>query len=231
MKAETDLSETWPISITHLTTRVRETNPFDKRCDSVRSAIATVLMLVIVLLVACSDSPSIVNDEDFPAMGKLEVSLPIDGSHEGYQETPIEVIGVQIHMAHDGDFLYVHLRADIDGWLAVGFNVRGGGMDGANMIIGYLEGEEPSVRDDVGQGQTHAEAATRAVEDFSLLREDEARILEFSYPLTFRGDNDYHLEGLTPGEIYTLLVAYNASSDDVSRKHSRVGRVDFVVVP
>ena len=69
------------------------------------------------------------------------------------------------------------------------------------------------------------------MEDFSLLREDEARILKFSYPLTFRENNDYRLEGLTPGEIYTLLVAYNTSSDDVSRQHSRVGRIDFVVVP
>ncbi len=205
-----------------------------------RSTIITVLMLVVVLLVACGDPPPVVNDEepppvvndeDFPAMGRVEVSLPIDGSDEGYPERPAEAIGVQIQMAHDGDSLYVHLRADIDGWLAVGFNVRGGGMDEANMVIGYLDGEEPSLRDDVGRGRTHAEAATRAVEDFSLLREDGTRILEFSYPLIFPGDVDYRLDGLTPGEMYTLLVAYNASSDDISRQHSRFDRIDFVVVP
>ena len=205
-----------------------------------RSTIITVLILALVLLVACGDSPPvandeepppIVNDQDFPAMGKVEVSLPVDGSDEGYPERPTEAIGVQIHMAHDGDSLYVHLRADIDGWLAVGFNARGGGMDGANMVIGYLDGDQPFVRDDVGRGHTHAEAATRAVEDFSLVREDGARILEFSYPLTFPGDVDYRLAGLEPGEMYTLLVAYNASSDDVNRKHSRFDRIDFVVVP
>ena len=205
-----------------------------------RLTIITVLMLVVVLLVACGgpptvvddgDPPPVVNDDDFPAMGRVEVSLPIDGSHEGYPERPAEAIDAQIHMAHDGDTLYVHVRADIDGWLAVGFNTRGGGMDGANMVIGYLEGDQAFLRDDVGRGRTHAEAATRAVVDFSFLREDGVRILEFSYPLTFPEDDGYRLAGLEPGEMYTLLVAHNASSDDIGRQHSRFGRVDFVVVP
>ncbi len=205
-----------------------------------RLRIITLLMLALVLLAACGDSPPvandeepppIVNDEDFPAMGRVEVSLPIDGSHEGYPERPAEAIGVQIHMAHDGDSLHVHLRADIDGWLAVGFNARGGGMDGANMVIGYLDGDEPFVRDDVGRGRTHAEAATKAVEDFTFLREDGVRILEFSYPLNFPEDDGYRLASLEPGEMYTLLVAYNAGSDDANRMHSRFDSFDFVVVP
>ncbi len=196
-----------------------------------RNALLAMLLSITFLLLACGSPPPVVNDEDFPAMGRAEATLSVDGSVEGYPERPAEVMGMEVHMAHDGDSLYVHLRADIDGWVAVGFNARGGGMDGANMILGYLEGEAPVARDDVGRGRTHSEATTASLEEYVLLSHESERILEFSYPLAFPEDVGYRLERVVPGETYTLLVAYHEESDDVGRRHSHFATLDFVVVP
>ena len=201
--------------------------------------IIPVTLFVVVMLMACGapspevndEEPPVVNDEDFPAMGRVEMALPVDGGDAGYPERPVEVIGAQIHLAHDGEYLYVHLEADVNGWIAVGFNARGGGMDGANMLIGYFDEDIPSIRNDVGRGRAHAEANTTGVRDFILLRENGTRILEFSYPLRFPDDDAFHLEELIPKEMYTLIVAYNDGSDDIGRKHSRFATIDFVVVP
>lgn len=103
-------------------------------------------------------------------------------------------------------------------------------MDRANMIIGYLDEEVPAFRDDVGRGRNHVEADTIAVE-FYLSHADGTVVMEFSYPLTFPDGVGYNLDGLVPGETYTMIVSSNINSNVVTQQHTSRGSVDFTVAP
>ncbi len=165
-----------------------------------------------------------------PLMGKVDVPLSVDGSNSGYPAEALEVAGVVIYLAHDGSNIYVYMQAEVEGYLAVGLNDRGV-MNGANMILGYLDGATPAYRDDLGKARTHDEVAVPAVLDFFLSRSGGKTVMEFSYPLTFPAGQGYNLGQLSPGETYSLIVATHRSSDDVTSAHTARGSIDFVVQP
>ncbi|MFO8191182.1 MAG: DOMON domain-containing protein [Bacillota bacterium] len=166
-----------------------------------------------------------------PTMGRVSEPILVDGSTTGYPSPAIEAMGGIIHLAHDGEILYLHLELDVQGWVSVGFNRPGGGMDGANMIIGYLDGDSPAFRDDVGLGRNHSEASVSAVKDFYIKYDDGAVTMELSYPLVFPEGQEYDVTGLIPGQSYILIYAAHNSSNDIDRNHSVRGSVDFTVEP
>jgi hypothetical protein len=183
-------------------------------------------------LIACEAAPDPVNDqEDLPMMGRVDQPLTVDGNRDEYPAEPLQVVGADIYLAHDGNLLYVHVETEVDGWAAVGFNVQGGGMDGANMVLGYLDEGTPSLRDDVGRGRTHSEADVTAVEDFYLSHGNGLIVMEFSYPLVFPEGEGYNISELVPGESYTMIYAQHNSSDDITRQHSNRGAVSFTIEP
>ncbi len=172
-----------------------------------------------------------VADVEVPKMISVEVPPQLDGSGEGFASEPFRVAGADIYLAHDEDLLYVHMEAEAEGWLAVGFNTQGGGMNSANMIIGYLDDGVPTYRDDVGQGHRHSEIGSPAVVDFYFNVENGSAVMALSYPLDFQSEEGFNLESLAPGETYTMIAAVHSSTYNISNPHSTRGSVDFTVEP
>jgi hypothetical protein len=171
-------------------------------------------------------------DNGEPVMAFVSASPQVDGSGEGFIAAPFQSAGADIYLAHDGEMLYVHLETEAEGWVSVGFNRQGGGMDGANMILGYLDNVgTPAYSDDVGQGRRHSEISSPAVEEFYFSNEGGLTVMAFSYPLTFPEGEGYALEELVTGETYTMIVAVHNSSHDISTPHSSRGSVNFTVEP
>lgn len=170
-------------------------------------------------------------DNGEPVMALVAVPPQVDGSGEGFLSRPFQSVGADIYLAHDSEMLYVHLETEAEGWVSVGFNRQGGGMDGANMILGYLDNDTPAYSDDVGQGRRHSKISSPAVEDFFFSSEDGLTVMAFSYPLTFPEGEGYALEELVTGETYTMIVAVHNSSHDISTPHSSRGSVNFTVEP
>lgn len=170
-------------------------------------------------------------DNGEPVMALVAVPPQVDGSGEGFLSRPFQSAGADIYLAHDSEMLYVHLETEAEGWVSVGFNRQGGGMDGANMILGYLDNGTPAYSDDVGQGRRHSKISSPAVEDFFFSSEDGLTVMAFSYPLTFPEGEGYALEELVTGETYTMIVAVHNSSHDISTPHSSRGSVNFTVEP
>lgn len=208
--------------------------------------ILLIIMLAAALLVAgCggetvlpetpqeAESPEetpVVEAPSGPLMGKVEAPLSVDGSSSGYPADPLATSGAVIYLAHDGSNIYVYMEAEVEGYLAVGLNDRGV-MNGANMILGYLDGAAPAYRNDLGQGRSHGEVAVPAVGEFYFSRSAGKTVMEFSYPLTFPAGQGFNLDQLTPGESYSLIVATHRSSDDLSSNHTSRGSIDFTVQP
>jgi hypothetical protein len=166
-----------------------------------------------------------------PLMARVDEAPAIDGLTAGYPAEPLEVMGGVIHMAHDGETLYLHFELAVEGWISIGFNRTGGGMDGANMIIGYLDNGSPAYREDLGSGRSHEAVAEGAMQDFYLGYSEGVAIMEFAYPLEFPSGQGYNLDGLDPGQKYTLILAAHNSSQEIDRSHSSRGSAEFTVEP
>ncbi len=159
----------------------------------------------------------------------VETPPAVDGTPGDYPNTPFQVAGMEGNMAHDGETIYFYLQAESGGWLSAGFNQEGGGMDGANMIIGFFQDDGSAVvRNDLGRGRTHSEIA-EGILDGVFEERDGAVILECAYPLTFPDVPEFNLQALEPGKVYTLILAFNARSQDPTQRHSRWGRLDFTL--
>ncbi len=196
-----------------------------------------ILLIIMVLLVpvnvigGCAEEPETETAELYVAP-LVEEEISIDGSKEDYPGESITVAGsMEVLMAHDGSSLYLYARSETDGWIALGFNSQGGGMDGANIIIGYLnENDSPAVRNDLGQGHSHSET-TNGVEEYHIERGNGEIVMELAYPLDFPTEAGFNLEGLNPGQetVYTLIAAFNTNSHDPNRQHSRFDMESFTL--
>ena len=190
--------------------------------NNTQLAISYLLIFILALTASgCSGG-----EHALRQMGKGD-NLAVDGSTEGYTADPLEISGARVLLGHDGTQLYVHVRTSARGWIAVAFNVVGGGMDGANMVIGFVDSAgEWTARDDLGQGHTHAPVSNRITAFHGEHREGHT-VFEFSYPMDFSGG--FRVSRLTPGQTYSLIIAYHSQSMDPSTQHSGMGTSDFVV--
>ncbi len=210
-----------------------------------RFYLVVIMAIAMVVIVGCEADPdedvveepveeAVEEPDEAPGnlMGRVEEPLSMDGSSAGYPAEPIEAAGASIYLAYDEEYMYVLMEAEAEGWLSVGINQSGGGMNGANMILGYLTEEgEPAFRDDVGRGHAHSEADVTAISQPYFERSNGITILEFAYPLSFPADEGYNVEEIMPGESYSLILGLHQSSDNIDSKHSTRGMADFTVQP
>ena len=198
-----------------------------------KRSLLVLMLLALIVTAGCGDDANDVAEvsdgAELPSMAKVEQPLAVDGSSEGYPATPLGVSGAEIYLAHDGNYLYLYLEAEVDGYVSIGFNSPGGGMNGANMILGFLDQENPAYSDEIGHPRSHSEADVDAVEEFFLMQENGQMIMELSYPLVFPEGQGYNLNEILPGEEYELIVALHSSSEDISRQHTARGSIDFSV--
>jgi hypothetical protein len=189
------------------------------------------LLLIMLAIAGCSSSPApLADDAELPSAARVPQLPPVDGNAEGYPSQPFQVGGVEVYMVHDGTLMQVLVTAEGNGWISVGFNERGRGMDGANMVLGGTDDNGTFlVRNDLGRGWAHSEAVSQGIIDSIVIWEGETMTLEFSYPLNF--PEGFRLERISSGEAYSLIVAYNSQSGEITSKHTGRGAMDFIIEP
>jgi hypothetical protein len=184
---------------------------------------ALVLCVLLLLLL-----PGLANATQPLKIPYVTEKLIIDGIAEGYPEQSMQVGKAEVKVAVWEDRIYVHVKATGNGWIAIGFNKLGKGMDGSNLIIGYLDSSgKAAVRNDIGKGWSHSAAIKQGVIEFGVKSEGGSTLLEFSYPLVF--EKGYGLNGLEKGLAFTLIVAANDRSFSLTSKHSWRATVDLTL--
>jgi hypothetical protein len=107
-------------------------------------------------------------------------------------------------------------------------------MKGANMVLVAVDAEGQVVaRDDYGIGtMSHAaDVDSGGMDDILSVAGSETAdqtTVEFVIPLD---SGDPFDKPLTAGETYGLLVAYNATSDDFTQKHTSRGTGEITLDP
>lgn len=191
-----------------------------------KRSVLSLLLATILILAAFSVNIGEASAADPYKVEASAAKLAIDGSDEGYPKTGITAGKAVIKMAVWESTISVHVRMQGAGWISVAFNKQGKGMDGANMVLGYLDNSgKPAVRNDLGKGWTHKQAEKQDVLEGFVSQQSGETAFEFSYPLKFA--SGYGIAGLEKGGVYTLVVAGNERSNNISSKHTWYAKVDI----
>jgi len=186
-------------------------------------AVLALVLVCILTATACSRQTPLVPLVAHPPQ--------IDGETAGYPGPAVKVAGADVLLAHDGTNVFVHLTAQADGWLSIGFNRTGRGMDGANLILGALgAGGVASFSNELGRGTTHSPLTTQPEYEAVMITRDGKLVLELAYPMQFPAQGGLGLAALRPGEDFDLLVAYHRSSAAYAQ-HTARGTARMMIAP
>ena len=122
------------------------------------------------------------------------------------------------NMKLEGDTLYVGLVSPGTGWAAVGFSLTHG-MKGADIIIGAVTEEGLVIEDHYGSSPTsHRQDESSRITRAEGKEVEGKTTIEFAIPLASPDPNDV---ALTPGSEITVILAYQASSDSLTARHTK----------
>jgi len=137
-------------------------------------------------------------------------------------------IDVRVYWRNTQTTLTVGMISPGTGWVAVGFDATNVKED-ANIIMAAVSGGQLAIEDQFGTGPySHGVDAEQNILESAGRESGGQTIVEFTIPLD---SGDSWDKALQPGSSYPLLLAYNNSSDDMTRKHSAASTVQFTLDP
>lgn len=142
-----------------------------------------------------------------------------------WQSTQAADVTLQYRVTQDGQNLECILAGDTTGWVAVGFNPTSV-MRNANIIIGYVNGANTSIRDDWGNSNTShvSDTSLGGTSDVTLISGNESigiTTLRFIIPLVTM---DIYDRPLQVGSTYTVILARGANgADNYTGMHADAG--------
>lgn len=142
--------------------------------------------------------------------------------------------GVSVYWEHNGSFLRVGLVGPGTGWVSLGFGPRNVGMDGADMILAYMDDQGSAVIvDEVGVGHGHYPDTERGgrddIYDWAVSQLGNTTIVEFSIPLDSGDALDQRLRG---NNTYGFFLGYHSMARDRVTYHTaRSETMDVFIEP
>jgi len=195
-----------------------------------------IMILLLGLLLSFGHSSASLQIEQEATIPYVTLSeVVIDGiiQAEEYTGSYYEsTTGMYLYWEHDGTDLYIGIDSPGTGWIGIGVGPQGAGMDGVNMIVGYVANTGSLLLlDEVGVGWEHLEDTTLGgTDDISAKAGSESAsntIIELIFPLNSGDERDHSFE---VGGLYGFFVAYHASADDFVTYHTaRSNTIDLFI--
>ena len=164
-----------------------------------------IFLLIITSIAGCG------NDSTGPTQGE-----------DGWQEQMVGDLYIfSWKIEESSSTLRVILTAYTTGWVAVGFEPNSY-MEGANLLIGYVENDTVYIRDDFGTGQVTHDADTNlgGTSDIEIISGQESggeTKIEFRIPMD---SEDQYDKVLVDGNTYSMIFAYgHDDADDYTSGH------------
>ena len=157
--------------------------------------------LVLILSLNCGNG-----DEDGNGNGG-------NGDSDGYAETASS--GITLKWKVEGNLLHLKVSAETTGWVAVGFDPVNR-MEGANIIIGYVEDGAAYIRDDyaytiVSHDSDESQGGTDDVTNPAGTESGGVTEISFTIPLD---SGDAYDKPLVPGNAYNVILARGPDASD-----------------
>lgn len=145
----------------------------------------------------------------------------IDGlieSGEYAHELQDEATGMTVYWHNDASTLTVGLMSPGNGWLSIGFGPERQ-MQGANIIIASIQDGVLSIEDHYGSSPiAHKKDSVDDILRAAGSELEGSSVVEFAIPLDSGDDQD---KALVAGEEVVIILAYHASSDGLTARHSK----------
>ena len=140
------------------------------------------------------------------------------GELEYRNEMADAATGMTVHWQNDGSTLYVGLVSPGTGWLSIGFGPERQ-MQGANILIAAIDNGELVIEDHYGNAPTsHRKDTVDHVIQAAGSEAEGRSILEFAIPLV---SGDVQDKALEPGSEIAIILAYHASNDGLTARHTK----------
>jgi len=166
-----------------------------------------------------------------------DISLPIiDGViTEGEYRRQIQesTTNISIYLYNDEEYLYTGLVSPGLGWIAIAFERNGTFHRGADIIFAYVKNGQLSIYDQYGVGSEIHKSDEDLGGTYDILESAGTEsggmtTVEFRIPLN---SGDPFDKVLVPNMNYAVLVAYQATADDLITLHTRAGYATIDIVP
>ena len=135
----------------------------------------------------------------------------------------------ELYWRMDAENIYIGMRAETDGWVAIGFDPRSR-MDEADIILGFVSNGQTSIIDSIGTAPISShpedtdEGGTADIIEFAGSESGESTIIEFKRLLTTGDAQD---KSLSEGPV-EIIWAYG-SGDNPSQQHSDRGTSEIIL--
>lgn len=152
------------------------------------------------------------------------IALPLMAQSD-WQSVSAANITFEYRVSQNSQELEGKLTGQTTGWVAVGFNPTSV-MRNANIIIGYVSGDTPQIRDDWGNSNTShvSDLSMGGTSNVTLISGTESAgttVLQFSIPLD---SGDQYDRPLSIGQSYPIILARGANSaDNYTGMHADAG--------
>jgi hypothetical protein len=143
-----------------------------------------------------------------PAPSPTPAQTPTPGT-DGYWSASAS--GITLKWKVNGTNLDCKLSADTTGWVAAGFNSQGK-MDGANIILGYVNGGGAVIADMHGVGHTHPADTVDNVTNRAGTDNGTTTEIIFTIPMANDANNEDF--SLSQDGMYWLILTHGANGDD-----------------
>jgi hypothetical protein len=164
----------------------------------------------------------------------MDPQVTIDGviNEEEYEQLIFDpTTETKVFFQHNTTMMFVGLVAPYFGWIGIGFGPTGVGMNGSNIIIGFVNQSGLSIQDNFGIPDDHLPDSTNGGTDDIVASEGTENtthtIIEFIYPLATA---DYlHDYNFTVGETYGFFLSHSNQDDFVSMHPEHSITYDFFI--
>ncbi len=154
----------------------------------------------------------------------MEHEISIDGEilDDEYAQTIYDfTTETTVFFQHNETMMFIGLSSPNKGWLSIGFGPSGIGMNGSNIIIGYVDQLGLSIQDNYGISDNHlSDTSNGGTDDIKASAGSENAthtVIEFIYPLaTANFIYDYNF---TVGKTYGFFLSHNPTKDDFISMH------------
>jgi hypothetical protein len=117
---------------------------------------------------------------------------------------------MELHLNWTGDDLYIALEADTNGWVAVGVNSKR--MNGAHILIGFVDGSNAVFTEQMGRGHGHRNTGETYVKEYEIKESGGMTTLEVRLAAS---------DIITSGQRKLDMIFANGADDSLTMYHAR----------